>query len=213
MSVVQNPIIGRAKGKVGGVVFSRWKDLNTLRGKPLTVKNPKTDDQVTQRSKFAAAVAYARLILFFLRSSLASVATNMSEFNFFLRSIIPGIDDVDFILDVTTLPGDILSRGSAYPLAGLEADPQVGQAVTVSWTDDSGEEYREATDLVKVIVFNETTNTFIVDPSATLITAETVDTGSLGSTNDVCQVYACVRNAAGDVFSNSQYIAEITLTA
>ena len=59
-AVTQNSIIGRTRGKVGGVVFSKWRGLNTLRSKPESVKNPKSPGQLFQRKKLTLLVELYR---------------------------------------------------------------------------------------------------------------------------------------------------------
>ena len=62
MAQVNNPIIGHARGKVGSVVFSTWKGKNIIKEKPATVANPRTANQVANRSRFVAMIALAKLL-------------------------------------------------------------------------------------------------------------------------------------------------------
>ena len=57
MAIVQNPITGRTKKAFGSAVFAKQYGKNTMRTKPLEVKNPKTLKQKMQRSKFSLMVA------------------------------------------------------------------------------------------------------------------------------------------------------------
>lgn len=59
MAVTQNPHIGRSKGAFATAIFSKWKDKNVMRGKPITVANPRTPAQILQRKKFAVTTAVA----------------------------------------------------------------------------------------------------------------------------------------------------------
>lgn len=55
MAKLNHVLFGQAKGKVGGMVLQRYEGMNIAREKPITVKNPQSDKQVTQRAKFKLA--------------------------------------------------------------------------------------------------------------------------------------------------------------
>lgn len=81
MAIVQNPITGRTKKAFGTAVFSKQFGNNTMRTKPIEVRNPKTLGQVTQRSKFATTVAFVRQVLPLINEVYAGRLTKMSPFN------------------------------------------------------------------------------------------------------------------------------------
>lgn len=83
MSVLQNPIVGRMKQKIGGVVMSTWKGINVMRGKPLTVANPKTDPQLMRRSALRQIVAIARKLIAAIDFGFKEQAVKKSAFNAF----------------------------------------------------------------------------------------------------------------------------------
>lgn len=55
MAKLNHVLFGQAKGKVGGVVLQRYEGMNIAREKPISVKNPQSDAQTTQRSKLKLA--------------------------------------------------------------------------------------------------------------------------------------------------------------
>ena len=83
MAVTQNTLIGRTRGSIGGVTFSKWKGLNVAKGKAENVQQPNTDAQLLQRSKMAIIVALYRSIASIVQTGFRSFAINMSEFNAF----------------------------------------------------------------------------------------------------------------------------------
>lgn len=83
MSVVQNTLIGRARKKIGGSVFSTWKGINVLKSKPLTVANPRTPKQIQQRSAVSQITALYRGISGYIQLGFKQQAVRMSEFNAF----------------------------------------------------------------------------------------------------------------------------------
>ena len=86
MAIVQNPVTGRTKKKMGNVVFSKNFDKNTMRSKPISVKNPKTPGQVNQRSKFKLMIFTSRVLLGMIRISFQNMAIGMSAFNAFFKA-------------------------------------------------------------------------------------------------------------------------------
>ena len=53
MGVIKRGILGGFSNKVANVVGSSWKGINTMRALPLSVANPRTSAQVTNRSSFS----------------------------------------------------------------------------------------------------------------------------------------------------------------
>ena len=81
MAIVQNPITGRTKKTFGTAVFSKQWGKNTMRAKALEVKNPRTEGQVKQRTKFTTIVDLVRQVLPLINEVYAGSLTNMSPYN------------------------------------------------------------------------------------------------------------------------------------
>ncbi len=81
MAIVQNPITGRSRKKFGTAVFSKQYGKNTMRAKPLDVKNPKTAGQVKQRTKFTIVVDMIRQVLPLINEVYAGSLKKMSPYN------------------------------------------------------------------------------------------------------------------------------------
>ena len=52
MGIIKRGILGGFSNKVANVVGSSWKGINTMRSLPLSVANPRTTAQVTNRNSF-----------------------------------------------------------------------------------------------------------------------------------------------------------------
>ena len=134
MSIVQNPVTGRTKNKFGTAVFSKQFGKNTMRTKPIEVKNPKTPDQVNQREKFALIVGTAREILDILRVSFKSESVKMSAFNSFVSHNIktaiigtPGNFEIDY-------PNLLVSKGTLSKPLNAVAGADLAGKVKRTWT-------------------------------------------------------------------------------
>src|SRR5574344_1175407 len=81
MAIVQNTLIGKASGSVGGTTFTSWKGKNVLKSKPAQVANPRTAAQTAQRTKFIGAVASYRQMAPVVQQGFAGLAVGKSAYN------------------------------------------------------------------------------------------------------------------------------------
>ena len=64
MGTIKKGVLGGFSGKVGTVVGASWKGIDYIRSLPASVKNPRTEGQVTQRTKFCLTSPAQSAILF-----------------------------------------------------------------------------------------------------------------------------------------------------
>lgn len=161
MAVTQNTLIGRSRGSVGGTTFSKWKGLNTLRSKALTVENPQTDAQMAQRSKMTLMVAAYRNLAPAISVGMVQQAINMSEYNAFTsinlkNSSITGSYPT-FAIDPEALE---ISKGSLTntAIATAVCDQSNGTTV-VTWSATAVVDQSDL-DLAFVVLWNTTLDTY-----------------------------------------------------
>ena len=53
MGTIKKGILGGFSGKVGNVVGASWRGIEYIRSLPSSVRNPRTEAQVTQRTRIA----------------------------------------------------------------------------------------------------------------------------------------------------------------
>ncbi|MGB5802611.1 MAG: DUF6266 family protein [Vibrio anguillarum] len=95
MAKVQNTLIGRASGSVGGSTFTTWKGINVLKSKAVSVANPRTLGQVSQRSRLSVMVAIYRLLAEIITIGFKTRAIGKSAYNAFTSSNILDATTVD----------------------------------------------------------------------------------------------------------------------
>lgn len=138
MAIVQNPIVGRAKNKFAGAVFSTWKGLNVLRSKPLTVANPKSPAQRLQREKLRQGVELYRKMPGTIQKGFSQQAVGMSEYNAFmsdlLKNAIDGSTEENVEIDYTEL---LLAKGTmqSTPIKEVSFEDHAG---IVTWSTSGG---------------------------------------------------------------------------
>ena len=137
MAQVNNPIIGHARGKVGSIVFSTWKGKNIIKEKPATVANPRTANQVANRSRFVAMIALAKLLRPLLPTGFREYASKVTWMNRFMT--VNSSNDA-FYYDLMNTTWDVnyqyvvISEGSLFPTP-ISATASAGSnTITVNWT-------------------------------------------------------------------------------
>lgn len=167
MSVVQNPLIGRARQKLGGTVFTTWKGINVIKGKPLTVANPKTDGQLMRRSALTQIVEIGRKIAGAINFGFKEQAVRKSAFNAFVGYCLKNAFNYSSPPTATVVPADILvSQGtiSATPIAALTAVSGTDIA-KFTWSAANLAPGQSNADEALCALFNQTTGEWLAPQS------------------------------------------------
>lgn len=168
MAQVNNPIIGHARGKVGSVVFSTWKGKNIIKEKPATVANPRTANQVANRSRFVAMIALAKLLRPLLPTGFREYASSVTWMNRFMT--VNSSND-SFVYDEVNTQWDIqynklvISEGSLFP-TDFTATASAGEnMITINYSVDSHGNQNRA-DQLCVLVVGQEYNKQVLDAEA-----------------------------------------------
>lgn len=155
MGRISKGVLGGFSGKVGNVIGGNWKGIDYMRVKPSKVKNPRTEGQVNQRSKFATVLQFLQPMKDFLKVGFKAFAIKQSEFNsamsYNLKNAVvgeypnPSIDYANVRLSRGALTGAMNALFEATP----------GEVV-FNWSDNSGQGSAKATDVALLMIYNET---------------------------------------------------------
>lgn len=150
MGIIKQGILGGFKNKVGGVVGSSWKGIATMRALPLSVSNPKTAAQVSNRSRFSAVAKFASIILSaIIKPLMDRFAERESGYNLFCRLNKDVWTDVD-----APEWGDLMiSKGRLLPPASVTI-PRTLDSISV--TSATGDRYALPTDIIYLLIVNKT---------------------------------------------------------
>lgn len=88
MAIYNSIALGKAKGSIGGVTFTVQRGQTIAKSKPVSVANPQTSAQVTQRSRFSDASNFAKHIANFLDRFHKPTANKYSPRNSFMNSML-----------------------------------------------------------------------------------------------------------------------------
>lgn len=175
MSIVQNTLIGRARQKIGGSVFSTWKGLNVLKSKPLTVANPKTPGQIQQRSAMSQITKLFRGASGYVALGFKQQAVHMSEFNAFASYNLKNAFNKAVSGVATLVPLDLLfSQGTITKTIPVTVSASLALHFEITW-DASGTlpPGVSNSDVCQYFGYNSTKGTF-----------STVNSGDLWSDTD-----------------------------
>lgn len=156
MGVIKRGILGGFSGKVGGIVGGSWKGLAVIKTLPLSVANPKTAKQMTQRNKFSQCVKAASILLINVcKAFWDRTAQYKSGYNSFVQRNIDNFDADG----VSNLAGLVMSPGK-LPLTQptISTMTAADTFVEIVWLDDSGEGEKLATDLATFALYHEDGN-------------------------------------------------------
>lgn len=151
-TVTQNPLIGRAKNKAGGMVFTTWKGKNVIKTKPLTVAQPQSDTREMQQSIIRQLVLLGRPILGMIRKAFKEVSTGSTEWASFIKYNAPEAFDTSSP-PTATLKYDAMTYAKGTLInPSNTANNYSSRVGTVTWTDNSAASGNSATDKVNVVV-------------------------------------------------------------
>ena len=208
MGKINQGILGGFSGGVGPVIGSGWKGINTMRSRATSVSNPRTAGQVSQRTKFAAAVELGSTLLGSIVKPLWDrFAVKESGYNAFIRSNVPAFSS----LGVPTFASLVMSNGSLESVGTITATIADDEStLALAWTDNSGTGFALATDQLYFVAkgdnFNFTGFSNVAvrgDESVSIELPETVFGG------ESLHMYFSWRRADGTIVSDSAYLLKV----
>lgn len=202
----QNPIVGRSSGKLANTIFSKWKQNNVVRSKPLEVANPRTEAQQMQRSKFAFLLVIAQSLGMALRAGFREVATKMTEFNKFMSTnlnaqVISGtfpdwqLSYHELKISMGSLDSTSAPTGSASEASGLIT---IGYETSVNGNQSGGDKAYAVVILPDSVAFSNAVKVRI-DGSIE------IDADGEFKAGDTLHIYLFFTSPDGRKVSNSEY--------
>lgn len=209
MGKIYQGILGGVSGKVANVIGSSWKGIPVLKGRPLSVANPRTAGQVAQRSKMSNAVAFAGNILSpVIKPLWDRFAVKQSGYNAFIQS--------NIALFGSAMPSPeedlIISKGkmTLTPIDSIDAS-SASDTVTINWVDDSGEGYKLATDQAFVVLVDKTDEKVYAASMSAVRSDASIDVvlpENLGAPK-ILMAYLAFRRADGTIVSDSSGLGKV----
>lgn len=188
---------------MGTVVGSTWKNVSYMRALAITVSNPRTAKQRTQRGKFAACINFLQAISGFVRMGYSLYTKTLTPFNaamsYLLRNAVKG-EAPNVSIDYKRA---LVARGVLMPVFDEKVTLEAGKA-TFGWSDNSGLGDALGTDIVMVLVYNKERGMAVYDLDAA-VRADTTAELTLPTEWDgeAVAVYLALCSEDGQRVSNS----------
>lgn len=164
MGTIKQGILGGFSGKVGTMVGSSWKDISYMRGRAQSVRNPRTEGQMEQRSKFAQVLELLKPITAYVRIGFKTYAKQQTAFNAAMAYNVKNAFSGTYPNFVFEPSQALVSRGNLSQAKTPFATAAGG--VQFSWADNSGECTAQSTDAAMPLVFNPIRNEAVFNTSA-----------------------------------------------
>lgn len=157
MGKIKRGVLGGISGRVGNIIGSSWKGIEYIKCQPLHIRNPRTNKQQKQRSRFSLVLEALTPMLPFVNIAFKNLAGCRSAYNaamsYNMQNAIWG-NYPKCRLDFSKF---MVARGNL-----TMPDPQTAiadrGAVIFSWNDNSAADGPDATDVAMVLVFDKVTN-------------------------------------------------------
>lgn len=153
MATIKRGILGGGSGSVANVVMTAWKGIAVIKSKPLSVANPQSPAQNSQRGKFSGIVTIAQDILSsIIQPVWNSFAQSMSGYNLFVKNnVMIAFNDTGVFqpnsLEISPKDGTTTPINSVSAVNGTDY-------ITVSFSDDILGSDQMTTDKPYVVVCN-----------------------------------------------------------
>jgi hypothetical protein len=212
MGTVYEGILGKINGRVGPVVGSKWKGLNTLRSYQPKPHNPKTTAQKIQRSKFKLLVALGRKCLPFIRLSLAKAYANMSGYNAFVKINLSTAISGTYPSFSINYPNLLVATGTLTGIDTVSVANAAGRKVILTWTDNTGEGNAASTDVGMILLIDGSNRFMIDDTSSSVRSAGTLTlTCPLFWVGNTVYAYIAFKNPTTGEISISSYAGTVNV--
>jgi hypothetical protein len=214
MAKINQGILGGFAGKVGNVIGGTWKGINYMRVKPSSVANPKTEGQVSQRTKFSTVLQFLQPIKDHIKVGYKNYATKQTEFNsamsYILNNAVIG-EGSDFSIDYSSV---LVSRGSLSMALNPVAGSDLSGGLHVSWSDNSTEVNANSTDAAFILVYASNLGQAVsLKAEATRADKSYDITLPDNFKGEKVDVFISFLSSTGKDVSNSKYIGSVAVTA
>jgi hypothetical protein len=207
MAVIKQGILGGGSGKVAKVTMTAWKGRAVIKGRPLSVANPKTAGQVSNRSAFKSCVQFASLILASLIVPLMNrFAGNISGYNLFTRLNKNYFDETGLITPLSLNFGTgKLGNINSMTAVASDGTPEC----VINWDSALDNSYKQNTDKAYAMIVNLDTQEIVFqgDTGATRVAASTtLDTTEILNPTQDYYAYLVFLRADGTLVGNTKVV-------
>lgn len=213
MGTIKKGIMGGFSGKVGNIVGASWKGIAYIRSLPANVHNPRTEKQVTQRSKFSLIGSLLKELNPIIRVGFHSLAgPGRTAFSMAMtHNIDHAVTGVypDFSVD---WPNLLIATGDLFPVNSASATCVAG-SLDFSW-DKTMANNAKPTDRVMLVACNASRGKVVynMDAAARADTTASIPLPPFWDGEQV-ECYLVFVSEDGSMVADSFYAGSVTATA
>jgi len=209
MGKIRQGILGGFNGTVGTVIGGSWKGMAYMRGKAQSIKNPRTEKQMAQRTKFGMAQKFVKVMTAYLQVGFRNytqqqTATN-AAMSHTVRNCMAGKYPA-FGIDPSKV---LVSSGSLMP--GRFCTVKVENDVaTFTWEDNSDESHAAIDDFAMPLIYNFTKGeaVFTTEDASRVDCKATLKLPADWS-GDLLSCYIAFASVENTHVSNSVYVGDV----
>ena len=199
MAKIKRGILGGFSGSIGNVVGSSWKGIAVVKAKPLSVANPQTVSQTSNRSQFKAVTqAASKMLTNIVKPLWDASAQLMSGYNAFVSNN-KSAYSASGVLDVSKL---IITQGKQKAQTIESLSHSAGsKTVTIAWDESSIPSGSSSTDKAYAVAFNANTNEYASSSDVSVRDDGSVDVAfeTALTSGDVVSAWLCFTSANGKI--------------
>ena len=158
MGTIKQGILGGFSGKVASVIGGSWKGISYMRGIALSVSNPRSDAQISQRQKWAVTMHFLQPLTEVLRDGMRKYAIKMTAFNAAFKNVIKNAIQGTYPNYTIDYPNALIAEGKLAGALNQVAASTVAGTVLFTWDDNSDEGNADATDTNVLVIYNAEKN-------------------------------------------------------
>jgi hypothetical protein len=209
MGTIKQGILGEFSGKVGTVIGGSWKGIDYMRAQAQNVHNPKTEGQMSQRSKFAQTFELLKPITAYVRVGFKTYASKQTVFNAAMSYNVKNAFSGTYPNFVFEPSQALVSRGTLEGASGCALTVGVGTMSITHRTVAKGN--GQATDRTMPLVFNIDKGEAVFSTNASACEDGSVSLSIPADwADDSCHVYLRFISEDGKEVANSVYVGQIT---
>lgn len=199
MARIQSPVIGRAKGQAGGMVFTTLNGQNIMKAKAYSYRDQNTLVQQANRAMAATTSRLAAALKAIARSLFVSQPQDMPAYSKLIQQFQSGVNRsaLPYVINYTGL---VIGSGSFDPEIKIDSYTPGTGATDLSWNPGSLPAGYDETANVEAIIIDSSTNSVVavVDAETDFIDGATpivLPTGLVAANLHVAML--CVTTKAG----------------
>lgn len=208
MARIPQGILGGGSGKVGPTVMSSWKGIPVLKAMPLSVANPKTAAQTTQRGYFSTASKWGSDLLSTIVKPLWDrFAQKESGYNAWVKANLPAISHTPAVIYADLIMSNGTLAGFLNPAIATTEDAQLDFTWDLNTTGDFF-----ASDQLYLAVYNPAKGAWATSSAAAIRSAESYDMlVPTAWSGDTVYMYGSWKKADGTKVSDSYYFGSTSV--